>query len=139
MLSKPMPRLRSIALAAILFALASASTAGWAQGQALKSYNAAIGDSSISGISSGAFMAVQFGFAWSSIIKGVGVVAGGPFYCAQASAADIINGFTLPLANATGDFRERQRVDPAATGRKLRLADEHATRSLEWDSNPVSP
>src|SRR6476659_9789511 len=30
-------------------------------------------------------MAVQFGFAWSSIIKGVGV--GGPFYCAQASAA----------------------------------------------------
>jgi hypothetical protein len=41
-----MPRLRSIALAAILFALASASTAGLAQGQALKSYNAAIGDSS---------------------------------------------------------------------------------------------
>ena len=87
MLSKPMPRLRSIVLAAILFALASASTAGCAQGQAIKSYNAAIGDSSISGISSGAFMAVQFGFAWSSIIKGVGVVAGGPFYCAQASAA----------------------------------------------------
>jgi poly(3-hydroxybutyrate) depolymerase len=56
-----------------------------AQGQARKSYNAAIGDSSISGISSGAFMAVQFGFAWSSIIKGVGV--SGPFYCAQASAA----------------------------------------------------
>jgi hypothetical protein len=80
-----MPRLRSIVLAAILFALASASTAGLAQGQARKSYNAAIGDSSISGISSGAFMAVQFGFAWSSIIKGVEV--GGPFYCAQASAA----------------------------------------------------
>jgi hypothetical protein len=34
---------------------------------------------------------------------------------------------------------EKRRVDPAATGRKLRLADEHATRSLEWDSNPVSP
>ena len=43
---------------------------------ALNSYNAAIGESSISGLSSGAFMAVQFGTAWSSVIKGVGVVAG---------------------------------------------------------------
>jgi hypothetical protein len=68
----------------------------------LKSYNAVIGESSISGISSGAFMAVQFGVAWSSIIKGVGVVAGGPYYCAQASAADFVNGFTLPVATATG-------------------------------------
>ena len=41
---------------------------------ALRGYNAAIGESSISGISSGAFMAVQFGTAWSSVIKGVGVV-----------------------------------------------------------------
>jgi hypothetical protein len=47
-------------------------------------------------------MAVQFGFAWSSIIKGVGVVAGGPYYCAQASAADFISGYTLPIATATG-------------------------------------
>ena len=53
-------------------------------------------------ISSGAFMAVQFGFAWSSVVKGVGVVAGGPFYCAQASAGDFINGYTLPVLTATG-------------------------------------
>jgi poly(3-hydroxybutyrate) depolymerase len=44
----------------------------------LSGYNADIGESSISGISSGAFMAVQFATAWSSVIKGVGVVAGGP-------------------------------------------------------------
>ncbi len=68
----------------------------------LTSYNAAIGESSISGISSGAFMAVQFGTAWSSVIKGVGIVAGGPFYCAQAQAADITNGYTLPTLTATG-------------------------------------
>jgi hypothetical protein len=87
---------------ALSLTVAAASTACRAQGQPLGSYNAAIGESSISGISSGAFMAVQFGFAWSSVIKGVGVVAGGPFYCAEASAADIINGYTLPIANATG-------------------------------------
>jgi hypothetical protein len=69
---------------------------------ALSGYNASISESSISGISSGAFMAVQFGIAWSSVIKGVGVVAGGPFWCAKADADDFINGYTLPIMNATG-------------------------------------
>jgi hypothetical protein len=32
---------------------------------------------------------VQFGVAWSSIVKGVGVIAGGPYYCAQGSAIDV--------------------------------------------------
>src|SRR5258707_3220582 len=69
---------------------------------ALRGYNAAIGESSISGISSGAFMAIQFGTGWSSVIKGVGVVAGGPFWCAKADADDFINGYTLPIMTATG-------------------------------------
>jgi hypothetical protein len=102
MLSKPRLYPESALAIAISLTVASANTASWAEGPELRSYNAAIGDSSISGISSGAFMAVQFGFAWSSVIKGVGVVAGGPFYCAQASAADIINWYALPIARATG-------------------------------------
>ena len=73
-----------------------------AEPMALRSFNAAIGESSISGISSGAFMAVQFGTAWSSVIKGVGVIAGGPYWCAKADADDFINGFTLPIMTATG-------------------------------------
>jgi poly(3-hydroxybutyrate) depolymerase len=68
----------------------------------LRGYNAAIGESSVSGISSGAFMAVQFGTAWSSVIRGVGVIAGGPYWCAKADADDFINGFTLPIMTATG-------------------------------------
>jgi hypothetical protein len=58
-----------------------------AESAALRPYNAAIGESSISGISSGAFMAVQFATAWSSVIKGVGVIAGGPYWCAEADAS----------------------------------------------------
>jgi hypothetical protein len=69
---------------------------------ALRGYNAAIGETSISGISSGAFMAVQFATAWSSVIKGVGVIAGGPFWCAKADADDFINGYMLPVLTATG-------------------------------------
>ena len=39
-----------------------------------------------SGISSGGFMAVQLHVAHSSVVRGVGVLAGGPYYCAQGSA-----------------------------------------------------
>ncbi len=54
--------------------------------QPLPALNVDIGETSISGISSGAFMAVQFGVAHSSIVKGAGVIAGGPYYCGQDSA-----------------------------------------------------
>jgi poly(3-hydroxybutyrate) depolymerase len=75
----------------------------WAEEPArLSGYNADIRESSISGISSGAYMAVQFGTAWSSLIKGVGVVAGGPYWCAKADSGDFVNGFTLPILTATG-------------------------------------
>lgn len=38
---------------------------------------------SVSGLSSGGFMAVQIHVAFSDTIMGVGVVAGGPYYCAE--------------------------------------------------------
>src|SRR5437764_14467225 len=68
----------------------------------LGAYNADIKESSISGISSGAFMAVQFGVSWSSVVKGVGVIAGGPYYCAQGTATDALSGNLGPDLRATG-------------------------------------
>jgi poly(3-hydroxybutyrate) depolymerase len=68
----------------------------------LKGYNASIGDSSISGISSGAFMAVQFGTAWSSVIAGVGIVAGGPYWCDLADSSDVLTAYARPLRRALG-------------------------------------
>ncbi len=38
----------------------------------------------VSGISAGAFFAVQFHVAFSDRVTGAGIVAGGPFWCAQA-------------------------------------------------------
>ena len=40
---------------------------------------------SVSGLSSGAFMANQLGYAYSSTFMGVGVFAGGPYMCAGHS------------------------------------------------------
>lgn len=39
----------------------------------------------VGGLSAGAFMAVQYHFAWGSELSGASVFAGGPYYCAQAS------------------------------------------------------
>lgn len=85
----------------ICAAAAGASPLG-AEPVSLRSYQAPVGESSISGISSGAFMAVQFGTAWSSIVKGVGVVAGGPYWCAKADAFDVVTWYWGPVWRATG-------------------------------------
>ena len=43
---------------------------------------------SVSGLSSGAFMASQFQIAHSSIVIGAGIVAGGPYGCAESAYPD---------------------------------------------------
>jgi poly(3-hydroxybutyrate) depolymerase len=47
----------------------------------LPSYGADPSQISVSGLSSGAFMAAQFQVAYSASVMGAGIVAGGPFYC----------------------------------------------------------
>ena len=45
---------------------------------------------SVSGISSGGFMAHQFHVAHSAHVMGAGIVAGGPYYCARGSMLDAV-------------------------------------------------
>lgn len=52
--------------------------------QQLGRYNVAKGKSSVSGLSSGAFMTVQLHLAHSASFAGAGVIAGGPFRCAES-------------------------------------------------------
>lgn len=68
---------------ALLSMLAIASLAMPAQADSIKlpSYQIDLKQTSVSGLSSGAFMAAQFQVAYSSIMTGAGIVAGGPFYC----------------------------------------------------------
>ena len=46
---------------------------------------------SVSGISSGGFMAHQFHVAHSEHVMGAGIVAGGPYYCAQGTLIDAVS------------------------------------------------
>lgn len=118
----------------ILAALVSgvAATPLPAQPLVLTPYNALPGESSVSGISSGAFMAVQFGTAWSSVIMGVGVVAGGPFWCAEADAEDIVTGYWGPIWRATGSCMN----GPASN---LKVGDFVAKANAKASSGDIDP
>lgn len=50
----------------------------------------------VSGLSSGGYMAVQMHVAHSSSIAGAGVIAGGPYYCAQGSLATALYNCMTP-------------------------------------------
>ncbi len=51
-----------------------------------------IKETSVSGISSGAYMAGQFQFAHGELVVGAAIIAGGPYGCAESTFADVIQG-----------------------------------------------
>lgn len=64
----------------------------------LPAFNAAVQQSSVSGLSSGAFMTVQLHLAHSATFAGAGIIAGGPYRCAEsfrAAAAIAEDAWTL--------------------------------------------
>jgi poly(3-hydroxybutyrate) depolymerase len=80
---------------------------------------------SVSGISSGGFMAVQFHVAYSAAVKGAGVVAGGPYYCAQNKVKVAVKNCMQPdaqdpvppvdqLVRYTQAFEKARAIDPTA-------------------------
>lgn len=70
------------------------------------------GATTVSGLSSGAFMAVQVHVAFSDAIAGAGIVAGGPFFCAQGSVLEAIS----TCMNADGDGPDVAPLLEAARG-----------------------
>eukprot|EP00828_Plagiopyla_frontata_P006346 TRINITY_DN1274_c0_g1_i3.p1 TRINITY_DN1274_c0_g1~~TRINITY_DN1274_c0_g1_i3.p1 ORF type:complete len:337 (+),score=50.28 TRINITY_DN1274_c0_g1_i3:128-1138(+) len=84
--------------------------------------NISTSDLTVSGISGGAFFAVQFGVAYSSLIKGVASFAGGPYYCAAnnlMSAFDQCMYGTIPMdmnlnVEAAENFADESWIDPVS-------------------------
>ncbi len=58
-------------------------------------------ETSVSGISSGAYMAGQFQMAHSKDVVGAGIIAGGPYGCSESLYADVIPGPGTALLNLT--------------------------------------
>ncbi len=87
-------RLAATSLALTLITLSSLSFAS----DELPKLNAIKNQSSISGLSSGAFMATQYHIAFSQDLVGVAAVAGGPWQCA---ASNPLNANPLSTATST--------------------------------------
>lgn len=77
----------------------------------------------VSGLSAGGFMAVQLHVAYSATFaKGAGVVAGGPFYCAEGSIVNATGRCmaspagipTSTLVNTTNTWASQGLIDPVA-------------------------
>lgn len=96
----------------------------------LPALKAAPGAVSVSGLSSGAFMAEQYQVAYSASVIGAGIVAGGPYYCAMGNVlnAAICMGqyaFLTPNSNLfwmlTQQFAAEKAIDPVANLAKRRI------------------
>ena len=80
-------------VAAALLALAAVACSDNKNSGGLPRLAAKIDETSVSGISSGAYMAGQFEMAHARIVKGAAIIAGGPYGCAQSVFTD---GIQLP-------------------------------------------
>ncbi len=95
MTSRMIRKLATIAGASALAAAALTITFTAHAAVPLPAYNVDTSKTSVSGLSSGGFMANQLGYAYSSTFMGVGVFAAGPFMCAGHS------NYTACMYNAT--------------------------------------
>jgi predicted peptidase len=87
----------------------------------LPSYKTDPSQTSVSGLSSGAYMAVQYQVAYSASVKGTGIVAGGPYYCVAKSSSYVgicmgLVPFVSPkpslMLAAAREFEKSGQIDP---------------------------
>jgi hypothetical protein len=76
------------------------SSSDWPAAPSLPSYGADIARSTVSGLSSGAFMSVQLHLAHSATFCGAGIVAGGPYRCAESFPGISFNAEDACIQNA---------------------------------------
>jgi poly(3-hydroxybutyrate) depolymerase len=108
-----------VRMAALLPALAaSAGPSGASAGEPLPSFHVDLAQSSVSGLSSGAYMAGQFHVAFSTTLIGSGIVSGGPYGCAEGQLAVALNRCMQTAAGAPDPARLHELAEAlAAEGR----------------------
>src|SRR5687768_7614087 len=74
---------------AAIRSLAILAFAAPASAQTLPPLGADLSRTTVSGLSSGAYMAGQFQVAYSKLVVGAGIVAGGPYGCARTPGTEL--------------------------------------------------
>jgi hypothetical protein len=106
---------RTLVVASLLVASSMPSDAA---SDALDAFNVDLAKTSVSGISSGGYMANQFHVAYSSIVIGAGILAAGPFYCAKGNVATALTDCTTPTV-----------ANPPDVGYSVRVTQDYASRA----------
>ena len=89
-------RLSSVFLPALFLSVSNIVAAA----VTLPKYNVDVATVSVSGLSSGGYMAAQMHFAYSKTIrKGAGIIAGGPIYCSQGNISLAVGPCTADTAS----------------------------------------
>lgn len=83
----------------------------------------------VSGLSSGAYMAVQFQVAHAGLVAGAGIVAGGPYYCAEGLSARALANCMAPTASARPPTVGQQQAWLERAARQDRIDDPAGLRS----------
>lgn len=116
-----------------LLVLLAAACVHAAEPEPLPALGAAPGDLTVSGLSSGAFMAVQFHVAHSALVRGAGVLAGGPYYCAKGSAVRALSACMSPnfFMPPPKPSEARGEIEKQAAARRIDAPD-NLSRGRAW-------
>ena len=107
----------TVSLRTLCAAVLLAGIAPPAAGQALPELALDPGATTVSGLSSGAYLAVQLHVAHSQSIAGAGVVAGGPYFCAEGSLESALSRcMATSLGRPDADALARQARDLVRDG-----------------------
>ena len=92
-------------------------------GQKLQQYKITLEETSVSGISAGGFFASQMQIAYSSIIKGAGIIAAGHYNCGGEKYVSYCMGVTWPYSNqvATTKSWSGSRIDDIENMKKQKV------------------
>lgn len=136
-----------IRLLTVLLSLTLLAACGEQDGDRLPAVGAQIDQTSVSGVSAGAYMAGQFQLAHGRDVIGAGIIAGGPWGCAESLYADVMPGpgtafinlsramngcmlnalqaWGIPdpkwLAQRANQLAAKDRIDPIDTARRDRV------------------
>jgi hypothetical protein len=81
---------------------------------ALPAYHADLSQTSVSGLSSGAYMAGQFAVAYSAMVVGAGLIAGGPYYCAGSPSFGLYTPYMINAMSSCMNPQQALAAPPVA-------------------------
>lgn len=97
---RPLPLARTVFVVAVALSLGGCNEREQAKdARPLPALGADINETTVSGISSGAYMAGQFQMAHSKRVVGAAIIAGGPYGCSESTFANTIPGTGTALLN----------------------------------------